>query len=253
MVFGLRTIGMGATVAVPALVFARLAAAEDVDMPPARVLILSDPALNTDILTQNIRAGLDLPFRVLSFAEVGQAKALYTNSGFLERRHGLAEGALGQSFDAKLDTVLSSVQVETAPAPVEKVVQDYGILELDSAYDFATTIERLRTAVMSQGDTVWFGEIDYAAEAAALGQDLQPATLLLFGGPAPGGVAMKDFPAIGLDAFCQKLLVYTRKDSKVIVLYNDIAALAELHYATSIKPHHGLNARLTETFSKAVE
>lgn len=45
---------------------ARLAAAEGVEMPPSRVQIFSDPSANTPVLQENIRAGLDLPFRVLS-------------------------------------------------------------------------------------------------------------------------------------------------------------------------------------------
>jgi uncharacterized protein (DUF302 family) len=63
---------------------------------------------------------------------------------------------------------------------------------------------------------------------------------------------MAEYPSIGLDAFCQKLLVYADEDDKTIVLYNDIAALAELHYGQSAKPHAMLNKRLTETFTKAI-
>ena len=106
---------------------------------------------------------------------------------------------------------------------------------------------------MSQDDTVWFGEIDFSSEAAEQGVELPDAVLLLFGGPGPGGVAMADFPAIGLDAFCQKLLVYADADGGSVVIFNDIAAFAELHNGTSAKPHHALNERLTATFQKAIQ
>jgi uncharacterized protein (DUF302 family) len=86
-----------------------------------------------------------------------------------------------------------------------------------------------------------------------LGVALAPAQLLLFGGPAPGGVAMAAFPEIGLDAFCQKLLVYRDEQGTTRVIYNDIAALAELHYGRSAKPHAMLNKRLTTTFFTALE
>ncbi|SPJ31026.1 DUF302 domain-containing protein [Falsiruegeria mediterranea] len=237
--------------AIVAIDHARLAAAEGVEMPASRVQVFSDTELNTAILSQNIRAGLDLPLRVLSFDERAEATVMYTDFAFLGKRHGLNSSELADAFTAKMDSALATI--EAIAAPIQGLTENYGVLELTSAHGHPETIERLRAAVMSQGDTVWFGEMDFTQEAKALGHDLGPATLLLFGGPAPGGVAMAEFPAIGLDAFCQKLLVYEGPDGSVRVIYNDIAALAQLHYGQTTKPHHQLNERLTATFSKAVE
>lgn len=64
---------------------------------------------------------------------------------------------------------------------------------------------------------------------------------------------MAEFPAIGLDAFCQKLLVYEGDDGKARVLFNDIAAFADLHYQRAMEPHAMLNKRLTATFKGAIE
>ncbi|NDR55658.1 DUF302 domain-containing protein [Pseudoruegeria sp. M32A2M] len=231
---------------------ARLAAEAGEEMPPSRVQLFSNPEVEAQILQQDIRAGLDLPFRVLSFAEQGQAKVLYTDADFLAIRHGLDLGATGEAFDSTLTEILEAASVVAEPARTKGIVEGFGIIELTSAFGFDTTIDRLKQSVMAQGDTIWFGEVDFTAQADAVGVDLPSATLLLFGGPAPGGVAMAQFPAIGLDAFCQKLLVYTADDGSVQVIFNDIAALAELHYGRSAKPHHGLNQRLTETFTAAV-
>ncbi len=231
---------------------ARLAAAEGVDMPPSRVQVFSNPEAETQILQQGIRAGLDLPFRVLSFAEQGQPKVTYTGADFITIRHGLDLGTVGEAFNATLKSVLSDASVAGVAAPIEGLSLGFGILELTSVHDFETTLDRLKNSVMAQDDTIWFADVDFAAQARALGVALPPATLLLFGGPAPGGVAMAEYPAIGLDAFCQKLLVYAADDGSVKVIFNDIAALAELHYGTASKPHHGLNKRLTETFTAAV-
>ncbi len=62
---------------------ARLAKAEGVEMPASRVLIFSDPEINTPILEETVRAGLDLPFRVLSFDQDGNPQIAYTDSQFL--------------------------------------------------------------------------------------------------------------------------------------------------------------------------
>ena len=63
---------------------------------------------------------------------------------------------------------------------------------------------------------------------------------------------MMTSPKIGLDAFCQKLLVYENESNEVWVAYNDIVAFADLYYQTSTKPQQMINQRLKMTFSKAV-
>ncbi len=231
---------------------ARLAAAEGVEMPASRVQIFSDPSVNTPILRENIRAGLDLPFRVLSYADGDTARVAYTGSDFLKARHGLADSSGLEMLDSQLEEVVAAVEGAVA-APTETLVLDYGIIELDTPLSVSDAVAGLKETIMAQGDTVWFGEIDFSAEASGQGVVLPDAVLLLFGGPRPGGIAMADFPAIGLDAFCQKLLVYAGPDGGSVVIFNDIAALAELHYGTSAKPHHALNERLTATFRSAIE
>nr|WP_217356123.1 DUF302 domain-containing protein [Ruegeria arenilitoris] len=229
----------------------RLAKAEGVEMPASRVLIFSDPEINTPILKETVRAGLDLPFRVLSFDQDDRPQITYTDSQFLKIRHGLTDASSVRVFQSKMLEVLNDL--DATPAPTNGLFADYGVIELRSQLSVPEAVERLRTAVMGQDDTVWFGEIDFATEASQLGVELPDAVLLLFGGPAPGGIAMAGFPAIGLDAFCQKLLVYANEEGGSVVIFNDIAALAELHYGFSAEPHHGLNKRLTATFRTAIE
>ncbi len=229
----------------------RLAAAEGVEMPPSRVQIFSDPEINTPILKENIRAGLDLPFRVLSYAQDGTAKVVHTGSDFLEIRHGLSDEPALDTFSQKLGKVTGVA--DSNAAPTNGLNRDYGLIELTSELSVAEAVENLTKIVISQDDTVWFGEVNFTAEAASQGTELPEAVLLLFGGPGPGGNAMADYPAIGLDAFCQKLLVYANEDGGSVVIFNDIAAFAELHYGSSAKPHHALNERLSATFQKALQ
>lgn len=233
---------------------ARLAAEAGVEMPAARVQIFSDPSVNSAILSAQIRAGVDLPLRVLAYDEMGDTRVSYTSAAFLAQRHGLKASPALEGFDARFVEVLSGLDaLNPQPVPVENLTKDFGLIELQSAHDVAQTVARLKATVTAQPDTIWFGEIDYQAEAAIEGVDLPPATLLLFGGPAPGGVAMAQYPAIGLDAFCQKLLVYQNNNGKTLVIYNDIAAMAEYYYASTIKEHGMLNQRLTATFSEAIK
>ncbi len=239
--------------AITAIDHARLAAKEGVEMPPSRVQIFSDPSINTSLLKQNIRAGLDLPFRVLAYANNADAQVMYTNSDFLKLRHGLNDGPEIKVFDETLSEIFKVADVTPTSAPTKNLTKDYGIIELKSELTVAEAVASLTATVKAQKDTVWFGEIDYTAQGSKIGVELPEAVLLLFGGPKPGSIAMAKFPAIGLDAFCQKLLVYAGKDGGSVVIFNDIAALSELHYGESAKPHQALNKRLTATFQQALK
>ena len=231
---------------------ARLADKEGVAMPASRVQIFSDAGLDSAILAAEIRAGLDLPLRVLAYDREGALAVMATDSAFLMARHGLVPSDALSGWDDRLDAVLIPVADRASMAPVSGLTKDYGIIELPSAYGLAESIQRLKDAILSQGDTVWFGEQDFRARAEAHGVSLPSATLLLFGGPAPGGVAMAEFPSIGLDAFCQKLFLYEREDGTVIALFNGISALAELHYGKASEAHQALDTRLTQTFTEAL-
>ena len=119
-------------------------------------------------------------------------------------------------------------------------------------FDFNSTIEKLKKSILSQGDTKWFGEIDFQKEAESLNIKIDKTTLLLFGGPAPGGLAMVDSPKLGLDAFCQKLLVYENKNGEVMVSFNNITDFANLYYGRSTPPQQNINKRLLNTFKNAI-
>ena len=87
-------------------------------------------------------------------------------------------------------------------------MQPDGIVALDSPFDFKTIVQRLVSAIDGQDDTVWFGRVDFQERGVENGIELPPALLLLFGAPAPGAKAMAEAPTLGLDVFCQKLLIW---------------------------------------------
>ena len=113
-------------------------------------------------------------------------------------------------------------------------------------------MENIKRDVLAEGDTVWFMNWDFKERANLVGESLPNATLLVFGGPAPGAKAMTDFPSIGLDAFGQKVLV-TEENGQVVVAYNNIVALSELHYGDNAFSHKFINYRLGKTLGGAIE
>lgn len=239
---------------IAAIDHSRLAAAEGEVMPPARVAIFSDPAVNTEILRLEPRAGLDLPFRVLAYAEAGLPLVIATPAEFLERRYGLAEGPALQQYRDMMDEVLRDFPAESITTfDVSSVEQGQGVVTLDSAHDFDQTIQQLKDAILAESDTVWFGEVDFQRDAALIEIDLPRLTLLLWGAPSPGAKAMRDFPRMGLDAFCQKTLVYQAPDGSVQVLYNEMPAFAEMHYQDTALVHRVISKRMSKTLGTAVE
>lgn len=128
-----------------------------------------------------------------------------------------------------------------------------GLITLESPHGFDETLRRLRDAVNAQGDTVWFGEVDFDERAKTVGVAIEPAQLLLFGGPGPGGRAMSAAPSLGLDAFCQKVLVVQDEAGNVRVIMNDLLALAERHTVSKSLPLRVINRRIQKTFAAALE
>jgi len=232
----------------------RLAAEAGEIMPPARVVIFSDPDVNTTILRAAPMAGLDLPFRVLAYAEGQSPAVIFTPADYLQRRHGLGEMSALHRYQASVRNVTRAVPNDVIiDFDTSNVTKGQGIVTLDSVYDFDQTIERLKDAVMAEGDTLWFGEIDYQKEAEERGVDLPRLTLLLFGAPGPGAKAMADYPRMGLDAFCQKLLVFEKRDGRTGVAFNDMMAFAELHYGSFGLPHRIISRRMRSTLGGAIE
>ncbi len=232
----------------------RMAAAVGVYTPPSIATIFSDAKIDVDLIKENQLVALDLPFKVLCYTEADttNVKVAYTSSEFIQKRHQLEPSFL-MDYQSNMEKVLATFPKEMiSKTDVTNVQEGFGIVNIKSEFDYATTVQNLRDIVMSQSDTKWFAEVDYQKEAAANEVSIRPTILLLFGGPAPGGKAMMTTPKIGLDAFCQKLLVFENNDGEVWVAYNDIVAFSELYYKISTKPQQLINQRLKMTFTKAV-
>jgi uncharacterized protein (DUF302 family) len=132
-------------------------------------------------------------------------------------------------------------------------MQPDGIITINNLFDFETTVARLTAAIDAQDDTVWFGTVDFQARAQEQGTEIGPLRLLLFGGPGPGAKAMAEAPTLGLDAFCQKLLVWEDETGAVKVSFNDLLALADRQQAGKSPALRVINHRLTSTFGAALE
>ncbi|MGB5458874.1 MAG: DUF302 domain-containing protein [Eudoraea sp.] len=232
----------------------RMAAEAGVYTPPSVATIFSDTKVDIALVQENQLAGLDMPFKILCYSEPDtlDVKVAYTSAEFIQQRHNL-DPSLLQDYKLKTEKVLDIFPKEMiSNTNLNSVHEGFGIISIKSDFDFPTTVSRLKETIMAQGDTKWFADVNYQKKASNMGVTIRPNILLLFGGPAPGGKAMMTSPKIGLDAFCQKLLVYEKANGEVWISYNDIISFAELYYNKSTKPQQMINQRLNMTFTKSV-
>ncbi len=235
---------------------ARLGADAGSPMPPARVVLFSDPALEADLLAANPLTGVELPFRVLAYesARDGQARVIHNRWEYVASRYGLpVDGPLRARYVAAHGKALAGIPADRVTDFNVNDMQPDGIVTLTSSFGFSETVQRVEAAIAAQDDTVTFGRLDLQLRAAEQGVPLEPMTLILFGGPGPGGKAMAPAPTLGLDAFCQKFLVWTDEDGTTHLSFNDLLALADRQGADTTIALRVVNRRLETVFREALE
>lgn len=102
-----------------------------------------------------------------------------------------------------------------------------GLVTLPSEQGPKETMERLVAAVEGRGMTV-FARVDHAAGARAVGLELRPTELLLFGNPRGGTPLMRAVQTIGID-LPLRVLVWQDEEMRTWLSYDDPAFLAERH------------------------
>ena len=102
-----------------------------------------------------------------------------------------------------------------------------GIVTIKSPYPFSETVERLRSAFQAHGIKV-FISIDQQSEAAAVGLEMPPTMLMVFGNPKSGTPLMLAQPLSGLD-LPLKVLVSEAAPGEVLVNFNSTRYLIQRH------------------------
>jgi len=230
----------------------RLGAKEDSFMPPSRVMMFSDEVLEHALLNQNTQVAMELPLRVLFYKESNskEPKLIYNSLDYIAKRYDIViDDEMREQFNGSMSYLLKGIDMKSITSFKNDTIDDASIITLKSPYDFEKTWVAVYNAIKSQGDTIIFGEVDYQK----LLDEKGPKTkLLLFGGPKPGAKAMKDALTLGLDAFCQKLLVWEDPKGTVYVNYNDLLLLAERQNVDKSIALRIINWRLHRTFSNAL-
>ena len=96
--------------------------------------------------------------------------------------------------------------------------------DFESPLAFEETVVALQKELNSRGITV-FATIDHQAAAKAVGENMQPATVLIVGNPKVGTALMQENPRLAIE-LPLKILIY-EDGKKVNIRYEKIAAIAK--------------------------
>ena len=102
------------------------------------------------------------------------------------------------------------------------VIKPYG--DFQSPLAFEETVAALQKTLNSKGITI-FATIDHKKAAEAVGENMQPATVLIVGNPKVGTALMQENPRLAIE-LPLKILIY-KEDKTVKIRYEKIAAIAE--------------------------
>jgi uncharacterized protein (DUF302 family) len=111
-----------------------------------------------------------------------------------------------------------------------------GLVTCISSFGPKETADRLAAAVTSRGISI-MARIDHAAAAAAIGMELRPTEVLIFGNPRAGTPLMQAVQTVGID-LPLKALVWQDESGATWLAYNDPRWLAQ---------RHGVDAGLDQT------
>ena len=102
------------------------------------------------------------------------------------------------------------------------VIKPYG--DFQSPLAFEETVAALQKTLNSKGITV-FATIEHHKAAEAVGETMQPATVLIVGNPKIGTALMQENPRFAIE-LPLKILIY-EDEKKVNIRYEKVAAIAK--------------------------
>ena len=105
------------------------------------------------------------------------------------------------------------------------VIKPYA--DFESPLAFEETVVALQKELNSRGITI-FATIDHKKAAEAVGESMQPATVLILGNPKVGTALMQENPRFAIE-LPLKILIY-EDGKKVNIRYEKIAAMGEKYH-----------------------
>ena len=129
------------------------------------------------------------------------------------------------------------------------VIKPYA--DFESPLAFEETVAALQKTLNSKGITI-FATIEHHKAAEAVGENMQPATVLIVGNPKVGTALMQENPRLAIE-LPLKILIY--KEEKIVrIRYEKISAIAEkYHIKQNFATAEKIDAAMRQFIKLAIE
>ena len=129
------------------------------------------------------------------------------------------------------------------------VIKPYA--DFESQLAFEETVAALQKTLNSKGITI-FATIEHHKAAEAVGENMQPATVLIVGNPKVGTALMQENPRLAIE-LPLKILIY--KEEKIVrIRYEKISAIAEkYHIKQNFATAEKIDAAMRQLIKLAIE
>ena len=124
-----------------------------------------------------------------------------------------------------------------------------GLVTMPSPHSVGSTMDRLVAALEKKGMRI-FARINHTEGARAVGKELRPTEVLIFGNPRVGTPLMQCSQTAGVD-LPQKALVWEDADGQVWLAYNAPAYLSRRHQMTGCEEALAKVSKALANFGKA--
>ena len=123
--------------------------------------------------------------------------------------------------------------------------------DFESPLAFEETVVALQKELNSRGISI-FATIDHHKAAEAVGESMQPATVLIVGNPKVGTALMQENPRLAIE-LPLKILIY--KEEKIVrIRYEKISAIAEkYHIKQNFATAEKIDAAMRQLIKLAIE
>jgi len=123
--------------------------------------------------------------------------------------------------------------------------------DFESPLAFEETVAGLQKTLNSKGITI-FATIEHHKAAEAVGENMQPATVLIVGNPKVGTALMQENPRLAIE-LPLKILIY--KEEKIVrIRYEKISAIAEkYHIKQNFATAEKIDAAMRQLIKLAIE
>lgn len=195
----------------------------------AKMILFSNPSLETPLIDIKPELGLEFPTRILTFEDRDKFVLLaYNNTEYLSRVYNLNTG---MSAVANMESSLSNIVTNVAGNMTlknETATVGLNYLTVPSMSSFNDTYNRLRNRISDSQEMKLITEVDHQANARSIGLNIRPNKVLIFSTGEMEANLVDQYQLSIIDLPI-RILVWEDANNKTHIAWQDIDTLTYRH------------------------